>query len=121
MDRFIYGMYSVELYPELAAYSHSANSLELAGSPVAKLVTPPTYEGIDLEVCEGKIKLVTCVSEKTQIYMVGIVQDFHPMKFLGYSDSRQLGQYYSLTYNGSTTRLYTAVNFLNQRNLKRIS
>lgn len=61
VDRFIYGMYSVELYPELAAYSHSANSIEIAGYPVAKLVCPPTYEGIDSELCEGKIKFMSCI------------------------------------------------------------
>jgi hypothetical protein len=67
-------MYSVELYTQLAPFSHSANSIELAGPPVAKLVTPPTYEGIDLDVNEGTIKYMNCISEKTQIYSIGIVQ-----------------------------------------------
>lgn len=43
------------------------------------------------------------------------------MRFLGYSDARQLGQYYSLTINGSVTRLYTAVNFLNAANMARMN
>ena len=84
-------------------------------------MTPPTYEGIDLEVCGGKIKFMNCISEKTQIYSIGIVQEYHPMRFLGYSDIRQLGQYYSLTINGKVTRLYTAVNFLNAANVSRMS
>lgn len=114
-------MYSVELYPELAPFTHPANSIELAGKPVAKLVTPPTYEGLDMEVLEGKIKFMNCVSEKTQIYSIGIVQEYRPMRFLGYSDIRQLGQYYSLTINRKITRLYTAVNFLNAANVSRMT
>lgn len=43
------------------------------------------------------------------------------MRFLGYSDARQLGQHYSLTINGSVTRLYTAVNFLNAANMARMN
>lgn len=42
------------------------------------------------------------------------------MHYLGYSDIRQLGQYYSLTIDGKITRLYTAVNFLNPENLSRL-
>ena len=67
-------MYSVELYPELAPFSHSSNSIELAGNPIAKLVYPPTYQGINQEVNEGKISYMNCISEKTQIYSIGIVQ-----------------------------------------------
>jgi hypothetical protein len=37
--------------------------------------------------------------------------------FRGYSDLQQLGQYYSLTINNETTRLYTAVNFLTLNNV----
>ena len=62
VDRFIYGMYSVELYPELAPFSHSVNSIKLAGFPIAKIVTPPTYEGIELEVNDGTIKFMKCIS-----------------------------------------------------------
>jgi len=39
------------------------------------------------------------------------------MRFSGCTDIKQLGRYYSLTMNRSITRLYTAVNFLNQTNL----
>ena len=45
VDRFIYGMYSAELYPELKAYSHSDNCLQLVGNPIAKIVIPSTYSG----------------------------------------------------------------------------
>lgn len=66
-------MYSVELYPLLGPHSHTANSLELCGNPIAKLVTPPTYEGLDLDVCSAKIRYMSCISEKTQIYSIGIM------------------------------------------------
>mgnify|MGYP000395063807 CR=1 FL=1 len=55
VDRFIYGMYSAELYPELAPYSHSMYSLELVGNPIAKLITPPIYEGFEYDVTQMKI------------------------------------------------------------------
>ena len=64
---------------------------------------------------------MNCISEKTQIYSIGIIQGYRPMRFLGYSDARQLGQHYSLTINGSVTRLYTAVNFLNAANMARMN
>ena len=62
VDRFIYGMYSAELYPELKAYSHSISSLQLVGNPIAKIVTPPTYSGFNGTIVEGKVKLMTCIS-----------------------------------------------------------
>lgn len=64
---------------------------------------------------------MNCISVKTQIYSIGIVQEYRPMRFLGYSDARQLGQHYSLTINGSVTRLYTAVNFLNAANMAKMN
>jgi hypothetical protein len=62
VDRFLYGMYSAELYPELPAHSHSANCLQLVGNPIAKLVVPPTYEGFAFEVTEGQIRYMKCIS-----------------------------------------------------------
>ena len=62
---------------------------------------------------------MNCISEKTQIYAIGLVQEMGHLYYLGYSDSRQLGQYYSLTL-GKITRLYTTVNFLNSGNIARM-
>ena len=120
VDRFIYGMYSVELYPELAPISHSADSMQKIGLPIAKLVCPPTYSGINEEFNVGTIRYLNCISTKTQIYAIGIVQKYIPIVYQGYTDIRQLGQYYSLTINGKITRLYTAVNFLALSNIHRM-
>ncbi len=38
-------------------------------------------------------------------------------QFRGYTDVRQIGQYYSLTINNKKTRLYTVVNFLQPENI----
>ena len=65
--------------------------------------------------------MMNCLSQKTDIYSIGIIQESIPMRFLGYSDIRQLGQYYSLTINNKITRLYTAVNFLNETNIQRLA
>ena len=117
VDRFLYGIYSAELYPELAAYSHSAYSLQLIGQPIAKLVIPQTYNGFRDEINEGEIKYKNIVSEKTQIYSLGITLKYGNLKFLGYTDLRQLGQYYSFTIINKITRIYTTVNFLNASNI----
>ena len=53
VDRFIYGMYSAELYPALPPYSHSAYAMQLIGQPIAKLVVPQTYNGFRDEINEG--------------------------------------------------------------------
>lgn len=121
VDRFLYGMYSAELYPELLPYSHSASCLQLVGNPIAKIVTPPTFRGFEAEICEADIRYLCEVSGKTQIYAIGLVQKSLPFTYLGYSDVRQLGQFYSLTIDSKTTRLYTAVNFLTSANLELMS
>ena len=45
VDRFLYGMYSAELFPELPAYSHSSNCLKLIGKPIAVINIPNPYRG----------------------------------------------------------------------------
>ena len=94
--------------------------MQKIGPPIAKLVCPSTYSGIDYEVNLGTIKYLNCISTKTQIYAIGIVQKWIPIVFQGYTDVRQLGQYYSLTVNDKITRLYTAVNFLSLSNIHRM-
>ena len=121
VDRFIYGMYSAELYPELAAYSHSMYSLELVGNPIAKLITPPTYAGYESEVTEMRIEYVNCIAKKTQIYQLGLAQRTKSLKYLGYTDLRQLGQYYTFSTVNGVTRIYTTVNFLQLANVNRMN
>jgi len=111
-------MYAIEQYPELMPISHSANSMQKIGEPFAKLSIPPTFSGINSEVNAGVIKYKNCISFKTQTYSIGIVQPHVPLVFLGYTDIRQLGQYYSLTVKDNITRLYTATNFLSQANIE---
>lgn len=103
--------------PELPAYSHSAKCLEFVGEPVAKLAIPSTYEGFKEEITNAKIGYVRKISEKTQIYELGLASKDSSLVFTGYSSIKQLGQYYSLTIDDQLTRLYTAVNFLNHRNV----
>ena len=38
--------------------------------------------------------------------------------FGGFRSSKQIGQYYSLTFDNKTTRLYTSVNCLNESNIQ---
>ena len=94
--------------------------MQKIGYPIAKLVAPPTYSGMNFEVNDGVIQFMKCISEKTQIFSIGIVQKYVPLVFLGYSDVRQLGQFYSLTIDNKITRLYTTVNFLSLANIQRM-
>ena len=94
--------------------------MQKIGYPIAKLVAPPTYSGMNFEVNDGVIQFMKCISEKTQIFSIGIVQKYVPLVFLGYSDVRQLGQFYSFTIDNKITRLYTAVNFLSLANIQRM-
>ncbi len=57
------------------------------------------------------------MSKQSQIYVLGLGGVREELEFLGYSDVRQLGQYYSVTMGESITRLYTAVNFLSSHNI----
>ena len=74
-------MYSMELYPDLAPVSHSAHALEKVDRPIARLVTPPTYRGLNEEVNRARIQYLSCISPKTQIYAIGLVQQGIPLIF----------------------------------------
>jgi hypothetical protein len=97
VDRFLFGMYSSELLPSLGPHSHSANCLRLAGRPFAQLVVAPTFDGFTTSIVKGRICFVRVVSEKTQIYQLGLRMSQKQMSFRGYTDLQQLGQYYSVT------------------------
>ena len=91
------------------------------GNPIAKLITPPTYDGFEYDVSQMQIQYSSCVAKKTQIYHIGLTQRFKPLKYLGYSDLRQLGQYYTFSTVNGITRLYTSVNFLHTANIYRMN
>lgn len=117
VDRFLFGMYSSELLPSLPPHSHSASCLRLTGRPFAQLVVPPTFDGFTTDIVKGRISFVHTVSEKTQIFELGISVETGKLSFHGYTHVQQLGQYYSLTADDQITRLYTAVNFLTLGNV----
>lgn len=64
-----------------------------------------------------RISFISEVSKKTGIYVLGLVSKRDELEFSGYSDVKQLGQYYSFTVNKNLTRLYTAVNFITKQNI----
>jgi hypothetical protein len=105
-------MYSSELFPELPSYSHSAHCLQLIGKPIARITVPFPFTGFTSEVVRVKITEVEVVSSKTKIYALGLTALEAPLVFQGYSDIRQLGQYYTFTISNILTRIYTSVNFL---------
>jgi hypothetical protein len=42
----MYGMFSAEKLPSLPAYSHTARSLDLLGTPIAKINIASPYKGM---------------------------------------------------------------------------
>ena len=72
VDRFLYGMYSSELFPELLPHSHSAHCLKLVGKPIARLTIPFPFSGFSSETFKVKITEVEVDSSKTQIYALGL-------------------------------------------------
>lgn len=69
---------------------------------------------------QASIAFVHTISEKTQIYYLGLKLKGAALSFRGYTHLQQLGQYYSFTADDQLTRLYTAVNFLTPDNINLI-
>jgi hypothetical protein len=47
VDRFIYGMYAPEQFPDTPIYSHSYKCMTLVGDPIAKINIPLIWGGFD--------------------------------------------------------------------------
>lgn len=61
-----------------------------------------------------EVKFYEVINSRGCIVMLGLRPvSGGPFVFGGYTSLGQLGQYYSLTYKHTTTRLYTSVNALN--------
>ena len=45
VDRYIYGMYTSELLPEVPIHSHSFKAFSILSSPIAKIVIQPVFSG----------------------------------------------------------------------------
>jgi hypothetical protein len=117
LDRFLYGMYPSDRFPRIPANSHSWKSLDLLGSPVAKIHIPAVYLGLETDITEVEIFNVEPISEKCSIYELQLKKKEGRFAFNGYHSLRQIGRYYSLTADNKITRLYTSVAFLDPRNL----
>ena len=83
-----------------------------------KIAIPPPYRSFEEETVAVRISFISEVSKKTGIYVLGLVAKRDELEFTGYSDVKQLGQYYSFTVNKNLTRLYTAVNFITKQNIQ---
>jgi hydroxymethylpyrimidine pyrophosphatase-like HAD family hydrolase len=71
VDRFLYGMYSSELVPEIPPHSHSTGALTLLREPVLKIVTPSPFKDFS-EATAVKIQFMNEVSKNSKIYVVGL-------------------------------------------------
>lgn len=83
-----------------------------------KIDTPAPYSNFEEESVAVRVQFISEVSRKTGIYVLGLAAKSEELEFVGYSDVKQLGQYYSFTMNSSITRLYTAVNLVTRQNIQ---
>jgi hypothetical protein len=82
--------------------------------PVAKLDIPPTFGGFDAPEVECFVPDPSFISEKGDIFQINLQKKNtkSPFRFLKYQEACQLGRFFGLSINDSSTRLYTLVNFL---------
>lgn len=73
VDRFLYGMYSSELCPEVQSHSHSTGVLTLLKEPVFKIGIPPPFKDFPDGMMGVKVQFMNEVSKKTRIYVLGLV------------------------------------------------
>jgi hypothetical protein len=73
VDRFLYGMYSSELVPEVLPNSHSTGALALLREPLIKIVTPCPYKGFHDSLVEVQVQFMNQVSKKNKIFVIGLI------------------------------------------------
>ena len=61
---------------------------------------------------------MTTHDQSRRIYTIHLTSLHQPFEYQGYSFLSQIGQYYAVTINKRKTRLYTLVNFLQQKNVR---
>ncbi len=62
VDRFIYGMYGVESFPEIWTHNHSFKSLSLLGKPIGRINIQSVYDGFEKYHQKVKVKSMTPIS-----------------------------------------------------------
>lgn len=72
VDRFLYGMYSSELVPEVPPHSHSTGALVLLREPIYKVTIPPTFKGFDDGPAAVSVQFMNEISKQSKIYFVGL-------------------------------------------------
>jgi hypothetical protein len=90
--------------------------MKLAGKPVAKIVRNSPVEGLE-ELNEVTIHSKDLLTDASSTYLVYLSLR-NGVRFGGYSESCQLGQYFTLNINDKVTRLYTNVWCMRKENIK---
>lgn len=104
VDRYVYGMYGVEEYPQLGRLFHPENSFDMLERPLMMLPKNPTVQ-------LGSDKFI--IHRKTFISPTVALFEFTPARgeeiiIRENGDLKHLGQYFKVTGYGYT-RLYTCV------------
>jgi hypothetical protein len=73
------------------------------------------------EVNKVAIKKVSKQYKSSYMYITYIKSTYKKFIFKGYENLSQLGKYHAVTIDNKITRLYSAVNFLQQSNLELMS
>ena len=99
-------------------WKSSYKSISLLEKPIAQLDIPQTFSGFDKHEVECKVVDLNEVIKGTNIYRLKLAKKKGgTFRFDRYRDISQLGRYFTVTLNNSTTRLYSTVNFILDENL----
>ena len=89
-----------EELPEVPLHSHTFKSLELLGSPIAKLEIAPIFTGFITNEVEVTIQNMKNISKSGQIYEMYLSKkEEGSFSFTKYRHVNQLGRYHSITLN----------------------
>lgn len=103
IDRFLYGMSNLEMYPQLPAIEHPKNVLTMLGSPVGAIP-----ENTSIEVPHDSYHVVSqrAISPNLSLFYLDPSQD--KVNFKNIKDLRHIGQYFAVSAFGKT-RLYSLI------------
>jgi hypothetical protein len=72
-------------------WSHSYKNFTILGAPVAQLVIPPTFYGLDEPEVECNVLEVNLISNKGNIHQINLTKKHGSFTFLKYREVSQLG------------------------------
>ena len=89
----------MEKFENVVRVSHTVNSIQLAGPPIARLERPNLYLKMD-ELSPAKISATNFYQSSKRIYTIYLrpkLKNYKTFSYTGYTDISQLGKYFAVT------------------------